>query len=284
MKNVVLVRYSEIGLKGKNRPMFENYLVDNIKYYFKKQNIIYEKIEKPRGRILIYTNEKTDFLKNIFGISSFSYSSNVDLDIDKINKKALEILEDIDFKTFRVSAQRANKNFKINSVEIEKKVGGFICENINKKVDLKNYDVNLGIEINEKAYVFNDKIKGLGGLPVGCEGKVVSFIEDENSLIASLLIMKRGCSIIPVSMKKTDISVIDKFSCGRNEKLRIIKDVKEIDEIAEENNAKAVVIGETLENFKEREIKTMVLRPLVGFSSSYINKLKKIYNHSLPVK
>lgn len=276
-----MVRYSEIGLKGKNRPLFEKKLIDNIKYYLKKNKVEYKKIEKPRGRIFIYTNEKTDFLKNTFGIASFSHASAVDLGLNKIREKALEILKDTDFKTFRVSAQRSNKNFKINSVEIEKQVGSFICENINKKVDLKNYDINLGIEINEKAYVFNDKIKGLGGLPVGCEGKVVSFIEDENSLIASLLIMKRGCSIIPVSMKKADISMIEKFSCGLNKNLKLIKNIKEIDGIAEENNAKAVVLGQTLENFKEIDINTMVLRPLIGFSSGCINKLKKIYNSSL---
>jgi len=284
MERVILVRYSEIGLKGKNRPLFEKKLVDNIKYCLKKNKIECRKIENPRGRILVYTKKKADFLENVFGVASFSYSSVADLDLDKIKEVVIKKLKKIDFKTFRVSVQRANKNFNLNSVELEREIGGFICEKLDKKVDLKNYDINIGIEINKKAYLFTKKIKGCGGLPVGCEGKVVAFIEDENSLVASLLMMKRGCSLIPVSMKKTDVSVIEKFSCGRNEKLRLIKNIKEIDEIAKENNAKAVVLGQTIENFKESDIKTMVLRPLVGFNSGYIDKLKKDYTCLLPLK
>ena len=77
--------------------------------------------------------------------------------------------------------------------------------------------------------------------------------------------MKRGCFVIPVSLKKTDIDLIEKFAYGYEPELIIIKNIKELDKIAKEHNAKAVVVGQTLENFKELKLKTMVLRPLIGF-------------------
>jgi len=91
-------------------------------------------------------------------------------------------------------------------------------------------------------------------------------------LLASLLMMKRGCLVIPVSMKKTDISLIKKFAYGFKPELIIIKNIKEIDEIAKEHNAKAVVVGQTFKNFKELKLKAMVLRPLIGFEDKDIKQ------------
>ncbi|MBU1205065.1 MAG: hypothetical protein KKE93_04105 [Nanoarchaeota archaeon] len=277
MEKVVIVRYSEIGLKGNNRIVFERKLIDNIKDCLKKNKTKHEKIQRPRGRIIIFTDQKLDCLKYVFGISSFSSALVLEPEIKEIEKAVSKLAENKKFKTFRISAQRLNKDFSLTSPEIEKTIGSFVCEKLNKKVSLKEFDLEIGIEILDYAYVFIERIKGLNGLPVGIEGKIVSLIEDKNSLLASLLVMKRGCSVIPVSMKKTDIDLIKKFAYGFEPELIIIKNIKEIDKIAKEHDAKAVVVGQTLESFKELKLKAMVLRPLIGFNECSLKKLNFLY-------
>ncbi len=273
MENVVIVRYSEISLKGRNRIVFEKRLIDNIKDCLEKNKVKYEKIQRLRNRIIIFAKGKLNCLKYVFGISSFSPALILEPEIKEIEKAVSKLVENKKFKSFRVSAQRLNKDFLLTSPEIEKIIGSFVCEKFNKKVSLKNFDLEIGIEILDKAYVFTERVKGLNGLPVGVEGKVVSLIEDKNSLLASLLMMKRGCYVIPVSLKKTNIDLIKKFAYGFEPELMIIKNIKKLDELSKDNNAGAVVVGQTLETFKELKIKTMVLRPLVGMSNSMIQDL-----------
>ena len=277
MENIVIVRYSEIGLKGKNRIVFEKRLIDNIKDCLKKNKVKYKKIERLRGRIIIFTEGKLSCLKYVFGISSFSSALVVESGIKEIEKAIRLIIKERKFKTFRVSAQRLNKDFSLTSPEIEKRIGSFVCEKLNKKVSLKKFDLEIGIEILDYAYVFIERINGLNGLPVGVEGKVISLIENKNSLLASLLMMKRGCFIIPVSLEKTDISLIEKYAYGFEPELIIIKNPDELDKIAKEHDARAVVIGQTLESFKELELKTMVLRPLIGFNERSLKELNFLY-------
>jgi len=275
MEKVVLIRYSEIGLKGGNRIVFEKKLIDNIRDCLKKNKIKYEKIQRLRGRIVIFTNKELNCLKYVFGISSFSPALKLEPDINKIEKVVLKLAGIKKLNTFRVSAQRLNKDFPLTSPEIERIIGSFVCVKFNKKVSLKNFDLEIGIEILDNAYVFTERVKGLNGLPVGVEGKVISLIENENSLLASLLIMKRGCSVIPVSMKKTDINLIKKYAYGFDPELITIKHLDELDKIAKEHDAKAIIINQTLETFEELNIKTIVLRPLIGFEAEDI---KQFYN------
>ena len=278
MENVVIVRYSEISLKGNNRIVFEKKLIDNIRDCLKKNKVNYEKIERLRGRIIIFTEQKLDCLKYVFGISSFSPALVLEPEIKEIERAVSKLAKTKKFRSFRVSAQRLNKDFSLTSPEIEKRIGSFVCEKFNKKVSLKEFDLEIGIEILDKAYVFTERIKGLNGLPVGIEGKVISLIENENSLLASLLMMKRGCSLIPVSLKKTDIKLVEKFAYGFEPELIIIKNIDELDNIAKENNARAVVLGQTFESFKELKLRTMVLRPLVGFDKKEIKQLLSFYS------
>ena len=226
MEKVIIIRYSEIGLKGNNRIVFEKKLIENIKDCLRKNNIKYEKIQRLRGRIIIFTEQELNCLKYVFGVSSFSHALVLEPDINEIEKAVSKLAENKKFKTFRVSAQRLNKNFSLTSPEIERTIGSFVCEKLNKKVSLKNFDLEVGIEILDKAYVFTEKIKCFSGLPVGIEGKVVSLIENKSSLLASLLMMKRGCLIIPVSMKKTDINLIKKFAYGFDPKLILVNQAK----------------------------------------------------------
>jgi thiamine biosynthesis protein ThiI len=248
---MIIIRYAEIGLKGKNRRFFENTLIKNIKASIAKKY----KIIKLRNRILINTNDKLD-LSDIYGVSSFSYANEFDLDIEKLNKKALAFIKSN--KSFRITCQRLDKSIPLKSIDIEKKIGEYVFKNSKSKVKLKNPDINIQIELfNKKAYIFTKKIKGPGGLPVGVEGNVIVLIENKDSIKAAHLIMKRGCDIIPVAFKKINIKEL-------NKKITIIKDLKETESIAKQHNAKALVIGQKLENFKEINTKLLVLRPLIA--------------------
>ncbi|MFC1800761.1 THUMP domain-containing protein, partial [Nanoarchaeota archaeon] len=187
---MIIIRYSEIGLKGKNRFFFEKKLVSNIKYCLKQNNIEFSKVTKPRGRIMVHTDKTCQMLKNVFGISSVSHTKEF-LTYDDL-KQSLPTIPSKN--SFRVSTQRLDKNFKMTSQEVNRELGALIQEKTNAKVDLKNADITVGIEIIENQfYLYTKTIAGYGGLPLGTEGKVYVLVEDETSLLAAWLVMKRGC-------------------------------------------------------------------------------------------
>lgn len=265
-----LIRYGEIALKGKNRTYFENKLKENIIRLLKKKNIKYSKLERKRGRILLFTNNSYNELKNVFGITSVSKAIEAKLDIEDIKTKTYELIKNKSFSSFKVNARRLTKDFKLTSLQINKKLGEFIEKKTKKKVDLKNPDLEVGIEVIENnAYVFDNKTNCYSGLPVGTEGKVLTLIKNKDSLVASFLIMKRGCSIIPIAFEKKDITLIEKFS-PYPLNLRIIKNIKEAEMI---EKARALVVAQTLKEFKNIKTKLLVLRPLIGFSREEIEKL-----------
>ena len=96
-------------------------------------------------------------MSKIFGIASYSYADVLDIDMDLINKKALSLVKP--GKTFRITCQRIDKSLKSKSIDIERSVGEYVFENSNNKVNLKNPDINIQIELfNNHAYVFTEKI------------------------------------------------------------------------------------------------------------------------------
>jgi thiamine biosynthesis protein ThiI len=200
MYNSIVVHYGEIGTKGKNRSFFEKKLVENIKWSLKNQFISVKRIF---GRIIVEINEDTKItelkedLSNIFGIQNFSFSVKTSLDIDKIKKISLSLIPE-KAKSFRIKATRSNKTFKYSSSELNNMLGEYVQKNKKIKVDLENPDTTIFIEITESnAFVYNQKIKSLGGLPVGVSGKVISLISGGiDSPVSSFFMMKRGCSIV----------------------------------------------------------------------------------------
>jgi thiamine biosynthesis protein ThiI len=277
----VIVRYGEIFLKGKNRFFFEKKLIKNIKDCFKKNKIGYKVIKRLRGRIIIETEEECHVLRNVFGIMSLSYAFKCKPNFDEIKKKSLLLIKDLkENNTFRITTNKLDKNVKIKSIDLNKELGAFVQKKIKAKVNLKKFDFELGIEIiNGYAYLFNERIRGYGGLPLGVEGKVLCLIEDEKSLLAAWLIMKRGCSIIPLAFRKTDITLLKNFSYGYNLKLNIIKDYKEIEKIATDKNISAVVINDILDSFRDYDTNLCLLRPLISYSEEDVKqKLKEIKN------
>jgi len=202
---MIIIRYDEIGLKGKNRVYFENVLVDNIKKQLKK-NGFDSNVERVRGRIIVSSNAPIEIYSKIFGIRSYSPAIESSLDINHIYEKVKEILKGKNFETFRVSAQRLWKGYDKTSTEINENIGEWVIRDFSKKVDLENPDMNIGIEIlHNRSYIFTEKYSGPGGLPYGIEGKVLMLISGGiDSPVAAYLLMKRGAEITFLHYKTND--------------------------------------------------------------------------------
>jgi len=239
----VLIRYGEIGLKGKNRSIFEKKLVENIKFHMKKRGIKYKKIERVIGRIIIYGRYELDdiiHLKNVFGIVSFSPAIKTEAtkNLKKITEISLKLAKENKTENFKIETQRLDKTFPLNSMQINEKVGKIVCKRTGMKVKLDNPGLTIGIEIIKKgkkcsAYIFKDRIAGYVGLPVGIEGKVVCLISGGiDSPVAAWMMMKRGCAVILLHLynypftdertKNKAIKLYEKLKEFGNTKLYII--------------------------------------------------------------
>ena len=259
--NTVLVRYSEIGIKGLNRPYFENKLINNMKDCLAKNKVKDFKTKKESGRILIFTDKKCDKLSNVFGIASFSYA--LDILPEDLNKTALSLVKKQ--KSFRISARRLDKTFPKTSQQINEDTGSYILDNKKIKVSLKEPEIDIGIEIiNGKVYIFSETVKGFSGLPVGTEGSAYLRVKNiKNSLVASFLILKRGASLT-LSKK---LPKLKKFEYGFEFKVR-----------KENETDKVIVLDETDLIKIKKEKDRLILTPLIGLSEKEINGIYKIIN------
>ncbi|NOY35543.1 MAG: tRNA 4-thiouridine(8) synthase ThiI [bacterium] len=211
LAKTIICHYDEIGLKGKNRKFFEDKLRDNIKQKL-DENFpdSAARVKRISGRIIVNLakpadeNEIKEVLKNIFGIAYFAFAVGCEQEMGAIKKTALEILSEKEFGTFRISAQRSKKEFPLTSQEINAEVGEYVLENFGEKaeggvrVNLKNPDANCFIEIVDSfAFLYLEKTRGAGGLPVGISGKVVVLLSGGiDSPVAAYYILKRGASAV----------------------------------------------------------------------------------------
>ncbi|MGC8701079.1 MAG: tRNA uracil 4-sulfurtransferase ThiI [Thermoplasmata archaeon] len=202
---MIIIRYDEIGLKGKNRIFFEKILMENIEKQLKK--IGYgSKVYRIRGRIIVESQAPIEIYKKIFGIRSFSPAYQSGLDLNDIYNSIKLLISNKNFNTFRISAQRLWKNYNYTSVQINEILGEWVIRDFNKKVKLENPDLNIGVEImNDRSFIFTEKYPGPGGLPYGIEGKVLMLISGGiDSPVAAYLLMKRGADLIFIHYKTND--------------------------------------------------------------------------------
>ena len=200
MEKIILIKYGELTTKKANRNLFINRIYENMKLALENYNI---KITKNRVRMFIEPgNENIDeivnIVKNIFGIHSIVIAYKVQTNIDTINESVLEIASNINFNTFKVETDRADKSFPINSMELSRQIGGLILKNIpNKKVDVHSPDYLMKIEIREDyTYIYSKEIKALGGYPVGVAGKGLLMLSGGiDSPVAGYMAMKRGMKL-----------------------------------------------------------------------------------------
>ncbi|MGC9138735.1 MAG: tRNA uracil 4-sulfurtransferase ThiI [Thermoplasmata archaeon] len=202
---MIVIRYDEIGLKGKNREYFERTLEDNIKNHLKRYG--YEGIiERPHGRIVVRTNAPHNIFGKIFGIRSYSPAVESTLSLEDIYREIKGILEKKEFNSFRITAKRLWKGYEETSMEINKKIGEMVLRDFKKSVNLEKPDLNIGIEIlNDRSYIFTEKYPGPGGIPYGIEGKIIMLISGGiDSPVASYLLMKRGADPTFLHFKTND--------------------------------------------------------------------------------
>jgi thiamine biosynthesis protein ThiI len=200
MRELLLVKYApEIFVKGLNRSSFERKLRDNIKAVLK--DIEYEFIIDS-GRWFIYSENLDEVLKRVrkvFGVSEVCIVREMDADLDIIKAAAVEVAKDCakSGSTFKVETNRANKNFPLTSIEVSRKLGEYILnntENLTVKVTKPDFTVN--IEIRDKAYVFLKRIKGIGGLPYGMNGRTLLMLSGGiDSPVAGYLLGRRGIEV-----------------------------------------------------------------------------------------
>lgn len=200
MEKVIIVRYSEIHLKGNNRGWFEKVLVVNMEKSLKG---LRHEIRRQSGRYLIenFDSENTDIilnkLKKVFGIHSYSVGLKVNSDLNEIYNACLEVCGDEG--TFKVDTHRADKKFPLNSMQLNAEIGGkLLNDNPKLKVDVHNplFIINVDIRENGTSLVFNEFFKGAGGMPVGTAGKGLLLISGGiDSPVAGHMIAKRGMSI-----------------------------------------------------------------------------------------
>ncbi len=211
MFKAFLIKYAEIGVKGKNRYLFEDALVQQIKYAMKRCEGEF-KVWKTQGRIYVEALTEFDYeeavenLKTVFGISGICPMVYVE---DEGFEKLCAFLKDYmkqvyldkmaadETMTFKVMARRARKDYPLNSMEIDMEVGGVLLDEFAQlKVDVHKPDVYLNIEIREKIYIYSETIPGPGGMPVGTNGKAMLLLSGGiDSPVAGYMISKRGVKI-----------------------------------------------------------------------------------------
>ncbi len=208
MKEIILVKYGEMALKGLNKRTFEDVLVKNIKRRLK--DLGKTNITRAQSTIFIDpyeekydTDEAVDRLKKVFGIAALCRAAVCEKQFDDIKRVSLEYLEEaLSYaSTFKVTAKRADKSFPMKSPEICRELGGALLSRFdNLKVDVNNPEVTVTVEIRDsKAYVHGENIKGAGGLPVGTSGHAMLLLSGGiDSPVAGYMLAKRGVHISAV--------------------------------------------------------------------------------------
>lgn len=200
MEKIILIKYGELTTKKANRNLFINKIYDNMREALSNYDV---KITKNRVRMFVSTkdeqiDEVIGIIKNIFGIHSIVIAYKVNTNIETIKENILKIVPSIEFNTFKVETDRADKSFPVSSMDFSREIGSLILKNIpNKKVDVHNPEYLLKIEIrSDFTYIYSKEIKALGGYPLGVAGKGLLMLSGGiDSPVAGYLAMKRGIKL-----------------------------------------------------------------------------------------
>ena len=204
-KNIFIVRCGEVALKGMNKPYFEKMLVDRIKRILKRINITGAEVKRSEGLIFVRCPKEFDSqlilaqISKVFGVASISPAIETESDLDEIGKAAIEFMLDLiekkDIKTFKVQAKRADKSFPVQSPDIARIIGGTILKGCKVlKVDVHQPDCMLFVDVRkDKSYIYEEKVAGYGGLPLGTNGKGLVLLSGGiDSPVAAWMMAKRG--------------------------------------------------------------------------------------------
>lgn len=206
MFQAFLIKYAEIGIKGKNRYIFEDALVNHIRHSLMDVEGEFT-VKKESGRVYVLTEGDFDYdetieaLKKVFGIWGICPMVQLPkMDIDALKREAVNYVGQVYGNrafTFKVHTRRADKSFPMESNDVNAAIGEAVLENYpNVKVDVHNPEIMLNIEIREKVNIYSEVIPGPGGLPVGTNGKAMLLLSGGiDSPVAGYMIAKRGVVI-----------------------------------------------------------------------------------------
>lgn len=206
MFKAFLIKYAEIGVKGKNRYLFEDALVNQIKYALKKCDGTFQ-VRKTQGRIYVDAlggfdfDETVEHLKRVFGISGICPVVYVeDEGFEKLCDDVISYIGNVypdRNKTFKVQSRRARKNYPKDSMTLNMDLGEAILKAYPEMhVDVHKPDIMLNVEIREKIYIYSETIPGPGGMPVGTGGKAMLLLSGGiDSPVAGYMIAKRGVKL-----------------------------------------------------------------------------------------
>ncbi len=205
-KRVCLVHYHEIGLKGKNRSTFENQLVKNLHRALRGHAV--DAIRRVSGYILVSfqsgqaSSEDARAIAQVPGVARVSLAYLCGLNEEEYCAAAVRVLGEAgEFETFKVHARRSSTTYGLHTLDIHRLVGGVLCEAYpTKKVQMHGPDVTVYVLVVQgSVYVYATSILGVGGLPVGTAGKVVTLLSSGfDSPVATWMVGRRGAICVPV--------------------------------------------------------------------------------------
>ena len=196
MRQVLLVRFGEVHLKGQNRPFFMKKLTENVRKAVASAGAT---VWLSDSRIYVAdmdVEEAAERVRRVFGIHSVSPAWEMDKDFELIAAKAVELSKDLR-GTFKVMARRSDKKFPMTSMEMNAEIGGRILDaNPNLTVDVHKPMHEVSVEVRDKAYVYVGEIMAVGGLPMGTGGKGMLLLSGGiDSPVAGFQLMRRGVNI-----------------------------------------------------------------------------------------
>ncbi len=220
----ILLRFGELTLKGRNRHVFENRVINHLRAALKSYSRV--KLTRTYGRLYLELNgepyeEVAQRLEKIFGLNSFSPVRKCGKDLAEIRNVALQVIRDQKRmpQTFKVSVRRTDKQFPHTSAEMNHLIGGFVLHNTpGLKVDVHQPGVELRVEIrSEGVFIYSDHVPGLGGYPLGSSGKAMLMLSGGiDSPVAGWLAMRKGLKIeavhfhsYPYTSERAQQKVID---------------------------------------------------------------------------
>jgi len=206
MFKTFLIKYGEIAIKGKNRHLFEEALVKQIRHALSKVDGAFS-VTREQGRIYVDCESDYDYdevveaLQRVFGIVGFCPVMKVeDGGLDELGNDVIRFLSEVyepHNQTFKVMTRRAKKSYPIDSMEVNAELGGRILDAFPEmKVDVHNPELLIHVEIREKIYIYSKVIPGPGGMPVGTSGRAMLLLSGGiDSPVAGYMIGKRGVVI-----------------------------------------------------------------------------------------
>ncbi|OGB90728.1 MAG: tRNA 4-thiouridine(8) synthase ThiI [candidate division NC10 bacterium RIFCSPLOWO2_02_FULL_66_22] len=198
----VMIHYNEIGLKGKNQPLFLRRLEANLLRATDGAGV--RRVEQRSGRMVLRLSREADWeairgrLRTVFGVANFSLAERVEPDMAALKAAMGKALEGRTFRSFKVAARRAFKQFPLTSEDINRELGAFVQGQTHAAVNLDQPEFTIHVEVLPRDLYFScGREAGPGGLPVGVSGRVVSLLSGGiDSPVASHRLMKRGCQVV----------------------------------------------------------------------------------------